>query len=157
MNAGAYNQLEQTFTLDDLQAVATLIGKKPKRENNRFIKHRPHPSFLKSTWNQQIYIVNSLHKKTGNGYLIKTWEAKLIGLQNSLPFSPTSIILHYTKCSTQVFNIPLRVVLPEQLGPWQPPLQRRWWAEVRPQCSPGTPSTGASAERQWGWGTGHSW
>lgn len=30
MNAGAYNQLEQTFTLDDLQPVATLTGKKPQ-------------------------------------------------------------------------------------------------------------------------------
>lgn len=50
-------QLEQTFTLEDLQSIATPTEKKKIQEKHRIIKHTLHSSFFKSVQNQQTYTV----------------------------------------------------------------------------------------------------
>lgn len=166
MNTGAYNQLEQTFTLDDLQSVATLTGKKNPVKKTELLSIHYTPASWKVARDQKIYIVNWLHKKPGNGYLIKTWEATLIGLQNLLPFKvllqsiriKPSIVLRSSTCPSEwCFQSSQWEDVAGGRGHGSPLSRATAQAEGRPRCSPGTCSTGASAEWQWGQGTGRSW
>lgn len=108
-------QLEQTFTLEDLQSIATPTEKKKSKKNTELLSIHYTPAFLKvcRISKPTLYVgwllkkMKWLFNQSMRGRTHQPTEPTAIQ-------SPTSINVHYTKRHTRVFTMNLRAVLPGQ-------------------------------------------